>query len=85
MKMFERVEIQANDDGTLQVEVWPVEKEHKDGEVMAGSTMKRKKYSATSIDDIPNVIRSCVKEKTDKNDFDRYMKGPKVKGEDSED
>jgi len=78
MKQFDRVEISANDDGTMTIEFYPYSKTVKskgDEPMMTSSYDKRKTMSADDLDSAIKKIKSMINGKSPEKDMNRFFNG----------
>jgi hypothetical protein len=85
-KMFDRVEIESNDDGSFSIEVIPVSKEEKDG--MVSNYDRRKSAIADSLESAIGKIKTLIGSTDKGNDSAKEMNdffSGKISGDGAED
>ena len=79
MKEFDRIELNANDDGSVTIEFYPCQKEKKSGKNndVIGVSMyeKRKTASADNLDSAISKIKSMVNGKNPEKEMNRFFNG----------
>ena len=77
MKKFDRITIECNDDGTMQVEIRPYIQRTKDVDMHVATEAKTKKITVNSLNELQAKIEATMKGASDKNDLKRYFGRPK--------